>query len=78
MRFQKECVSDEQDSDSVTAAQMDQETGVNWTARAAYLFAADGAGSPIRTEFNILTTGQGTRDHLLNILFDANPKTLVH
>lgn len=76
--FYTECVGVEQDRDSVTATLKDRESGVTSTIRADYLIAADGAGSPIRTQLNVPTTGRGTMGHLLNILFHADLKSLVH
>ena len=78
VRFYTECVSVEQDGDSVTATLKDRESGVISTVRADYLIAADGAGSPIRTRLNVPTTGRGAMGHLLNILFTADLKALVH
>lgn len=78
VRFSTECVGIEQDDDSVSATLKDRESGVTSTVRADYLIAADGAGSPIRTRLNVPTTGRGTLGHLLNILFHADLKSLVH
>lgn len=77
-RFYTECVGVEQDNDNVTATLKDRESGVISTVRAQYLIAADGAGSPIRTRLNVSTTGRGAMGHLLNILFSADLKLLVH
>lgn len=77
VRFFRECVGVKQDGDSVTATLKDRESGVISTVRADYLIAADGAGSPIRTQLNVPTTGRGTMGHLLNILFHADLKSLV-
>lgn len=78
IRFYTECVGVEQDNDIVTATLKDRESGVISTVRAQYVIAADGAGSPIRTRLNVPTTGRGTMGHLLNILFSADLKPLVH
>ena len=77
VRFYTECVGVEQDDDSVTATLKDRESDVVSTVRADYLIAADGAGSPIRTQLNVPITGRGTMGHLLNILFRADLKSLV-
>ena len=77
VRFLTECVRVEQDDDSVTATLKDRESGVISTVRADYLIAADGAGSPIRTQLNVPTTGRGAMGYLLNILFNADLKSLV-
>ena len=77
VRFNTECVGVEQDGDSVTATIKNRESDVISAIRADYLIAADGAGSPIRTQLSIPTTGRGTMGHLLNILFHADLKSLV-
>lgn len=78
LRFYTECVDTKQDDDSVTATLKDRESGVVSTVRAKYLIAADGAGSPIRSRLNVPISGQGTLGYLLNILFHADLKSLVH
>lgn len=78
VRFYTECLGIEQDGDSVTATLKDRESGVTSTVEADYLIAADGAGSPIRTRLNVPTTGRGAMGHLINILFLADLKPLVH
>ncbi|MCJ1227039.1 hypothetical protein MMC12_003694 [Toensbergia leucococca] len=77
VRFYTECLSVEQDGDGVTATLKDRESGITSTVRADYLIAADGAGSPIRTQLNTPTTGRGAMGHLLNILFHADLEPLV-
>lgn len=76
--FYTECLKVEQDGDGVTATLKDRESGVISAVRADYLIAADGAKSPIRTQLNVPTTGRGDMGHLLNILFHADLKSLVH
>ncbi len=78
VRFYTECVGVEQDGGGVTATLKDRESGVISTIQAEYLIAADGAGSPIRNRLNVPTTGRGTMGHLINILFHADLKPLVH
>ncbi|KAJ7874831.1 FAD-binding monooxygenase-like protein [Mycena olivaceomarginata] len=78
VRFSTECVSVEQDSEGVTATLRDRESGMTETVRAAYLIAADGAKSPIRTQLDVPVTGRGTMGYLLNILFHADLKPLVY
>ena len=77
-KFNTECLSVEQDGESITATLKDRASDAISTVRADYLIAADGAGSPIRTHLNVPTTGRGTMGHLLNILFHADLKSLVH
>ena len=78
IRFYTECVGVEQNDARVTATLTDRESGITSIVRADYLIAADGARSPIRTQLNVPTTGRGTMSHLLNILFHADLKPLVH
>ncbi|KAI4186571.1 MAG: hypothetical protein L6R41_003387 [Letrouitia leprolyta] len=78
VRFSMECTGVKQDDNEVSATLMDRGSGTTHTVRAKYLIAADGAGSPIRTQLEVPTTGRGTMGHLLNILFHADLKSLVH
>jgi putative polyketide hydroxylase len=78
VRFFTECLGVEQDSESVTATLKDRETGATSTVRADYLIAADGSKSPIRAQLDVPTTGRGGMGHLLNILFNADLKSLVN
>ncbi|MCJ1337408.1 hypothetical protein MMC09_002690 [Bachmanniomyces sp. S44760] len=78
VRFNTECLGVEQDGNCVTATLKDRESGLTSTVQADYLIAADGAGSPIRTQLKVPVTGRGTMGHLLNILFHADLKDLVH
>lgn len=78
MRFNTECFGIEQNDNMVTATLKDRQSGVTSTVQADYLIAADGAGSPIRNQLKIPTNGRGTMGYLLNILFHADLKSLVH
>ncbi|KAF8186912.1 FAD-binding monooxygenase-like protein [Mycena galopus ATCC 62051] len=78
VRFYTECVGVEQDEEGVTATLRNRESGATETVRAEYLIAADGAKSPIRAQLDVPVTGRGTMGHLLNILFHADLKALVH
>ena len=77
VRFYTECFGVEQNSDGVAATLKDRESGATSTVRADYLIAADGAGSPIRTQLNVPITGRGTIGSFLNILFHADLRSLV-
>lgn len=77
-RFYTDCVEVEQDENRVTATLREREGGATFTVFADYLIAADGAGSPIRKRLGATTSGRGTMGHLLNILFHADLKDLVH
>ncbi|KAL2422023.1 Tetracenomycin A2 monooxygenase-dioxygenase [Exophiala dermatitidis] len=68
LRFNVECVAFEPDDNGVTATLRDRSNNnAESTVRAAYMIAADGAGSPIRHQLGVSTTGAGTLGHLLNI-----------
>jgi putative polyketide hydroxylase len=78
-RFYTECLGVEQNEDGVTATlHRRDEVTHTCTIRADYLIAADGAESPIRKRLGVKTSGRGTMGHLLNILFHADLKELVH
>lgn len=57
VRFYTNCVAIKQDGDSVTASLKDRKSGATSIVRSDYLIAADGAGSPIRNQLNVPTTG---------------------
>lgn len=75
--FNTECISFEQDAEGVVATIRDRNTQIQSTVHAAYLIAADGAGSPIRQRLGVRTTGAGTLGSLLSILFHADLTELV-
>ncbi|CRG91725.1 hypothetical protein PISL3812_08777 [Talaromyces islandicus] len=77
VRFHAECLGVEQDKDKVMVAIKDRNTGHSFSVTADYLIAADGAGSPIRSQLGIPTTGRGKMGNLLNILFHADLRDLV-
>jgi putative polyketide hydroxylase len=78
VKFYTECVEVEQDEKGVVAVLKDRESAAVSKIRAEYLMAADGAKSPIRSQLNVPTTGQGVLGHMLNILFEADLKGFVH
>ncbi|KEF53437.1 uncharacterized protein A1O9_10412 [Exophiala aquamarina CBS 119918] len=75
--FNTECISIEQDPDGVVATIRDRTTKLQSTIHAAYLIAADGAGSSIRQNLGVQTTGVGRLGALLSILFHADLSELV-
>ncbi|EXJ80604.1 hypothetical protein A1O3_06887 [Capronia epimyces CBS 606.96] len=77
LRFNTECLTLEQDANGVSATLRDRSRNVELTVHAAYVIAADGAGSPVRRQLGVQTTGAGTLGHLLNILFEADLGELV-
>jgi putative polyketide hydroxylase len=78
-RFYTEAVDIQQDpnENGVIATLVNRETGERSTVRAAYLIAADGARSPLRTALGIPLTGSGVLSHQLNVYFHADLTSLV-
>lgn len=76
--FNTECIGFEQDANGVAATLRDRTTEVQSPVHAAYLIAADGAGSPMRQRLGVQTTGAGIIGYLLSILFHADLRELVH
>src|SRR5262245_25758726 len=72
VRFATELSSFEQDAGGITAVLKDRRTGGERTVRAAYLLAADGAGSPIRRRLGIAADGPGPLFHTLTALVEAD------
>jgi putative polyketide hydroxylase len=72
VRFATELAAFEQDDDGVTAVLKDRRTGREQTVRAAYLIAADGAGSPIRQRLGIEADGPGPLFHTITALVEAD------
>ncbi|GAA2597992.1 FAD-dependent monooxygenase [Streptomyces axinellae] len=79
LAFATELVSFEQsdqpqggDGGGVTAVLRDTATGEERTVRAAYLVAADGSRSPLRTQLGIETDGPGEFATTLSVLFEAD------
>jgi putative polyketide hydroxylase len=76
-RFETELVASAQDETGVTATIRARGTTEAITVRAAYLVAADGARSPIRTRLGIAQTGSRTFGHQLNVYVRAELTALV-
>src|SRR5262249_55726019 len=76
-RFFTEATGVRQDDAGVSATLIDRETGARRDVRAAYLIAADGARSPLRTALGIPITGPGVLSHQLNVYFRADLASLV-
>lgn len=77
LRFNTELVGFMQDDAGVTATIIERTSGTTQTIRAAYLIAADGARSPIRSALGIPLSGRGALGHHLNIYFRADLRDLV-
>jgi 2-polyprenyl-6-methoxyphenol hydroxylase-like FAD-dependent oxidoreductase len=77
LRFSTELVSFVQDEDGVTATIRNRISEETSTIRAAYMIAADGAGSLVRQMLGASVSGRGVLGHLLNILFEADLRELV-
>ncbi|WP_157250332.1 FAD-dependent monooxygenase [Nonomuraea typhae] len=72
LRFGTEMASFEHHSGGVTVTLLDRETGVRTTTEAAYLIAADGAGSGIRAALGIGRSGVGVLEHVAGIMVRAD------
>lgn len=77
LRYNTQCEDFSQDSNGVTVTLRNRGNNSTSTVRADYLIAADGAGSPIRKQLGIGTTGKGVLGNLINILFHADLHSLV-
>lgn len=73
-RYGTELVSfrQEEGEHGITAELRDRDTGETSVVTADYLVAADGPGSPVRTQLGIGVEGPGTTGHFLNIHFEAD------
>ncbi|MFI6501728.1 FAD-dependent monooxygenase [Nonomuraea typhae] len=72
LRFGTELESFGNHADGVTATLLDRETGTRTTVEAAYLIAADGAGSGIRAALGIGRSGIGVLEHVVSIMVRAD------
>jgi len=77
LRFNTELVSFEQDDRGVVAHLREKSSGTEYTIRADYLIAADGARSPIRHMLGIAMEGTEAISHHANIYFRADLSKLV-
>jgi putative polyketide hydroxylase len=77
VRFHVELRGFSQDADGVTATIHDRATGSDETVRAAYLIAADGARSAVRTALGIEMHGRGVLYHGINVLAHADLRPWV-
>ncbi|USI74734.1 FAD-dependent monooxygenase [Sphingomonas morindae] len=69
LRQGTELLSFDQDADGVTAQVRARATGAEYTIRAAYLIAADGADSPVREALGIRRSGVGHLRTIRSVLF---------
>jgi 2-polyprenyl-6-methoxyphenol hydroxylase-like FAD-dependent oxidoreductase len=73
VRFGTELTSFQQDDQGVTARLADRTAGdAEYTVRAAYLVAADGFHSPVRTALGIELDGPGMLFHTITAIVDAD------
>jgi putative polyketide hydroxylase len=77
LRFNTELISLEQDDYSVSASVKDSATGAQYSIRADYLLAADGASSCVRHLLAIPMRGTDALSYHANIYFRANLSELV-
>src|SRR5579863_5620176 len=77
LRFATDIVSSEQDADGVTAFIRERDSGKEYTVRAQYMIAADGAHSTIRERLGIGMRGHGTFSNSITIYFRADVSALL-
>jgi putative polyketide hydroxylase len=77
LRFSTELLSFEQNETGVMATVRQRADGTEYTVRADYMLAADGANSRTRSMLGVTTSGRSSLGHLLNILFQADLSDLV-
>ena len=77
-RFSSEYVSHTQDSDGVTVRVLDRVTGSEYSIRAKYLYAADGARSKVASEINLPFEGAMDIAGSMNITFKADISPFVN
>ncbi|SEG86850.1 2-polyprenyl-6-methoxyphenol hydroxylase [Saccharopolyspora kobensis] len=78
VRFQTELTSFAQDADGVSAELHDHRTGEDTALRAAFVVAADGARSPVRSALGIDRSGRGAiGDPSVNVYFHADLSDVV-
>ena len=77
LRFATDLVSLEQDPGGVIAQVRERDTGREYTVRAQYLIAADGAHSSIRERLGIRMRGHGTFSNSITIYFRADVSPLL-
>ncbi len=72
LAFGQELVALDQDEDGVAATVVDRVSGKEKAVRAAWVIAADGANSPIRSMLGIGMSGPGALAHRMGIYFRAD------
>lgn len=77
LRFYHQMLSFEQHANEVEVVVQDRKTEEQYTIKAEYLIAADGANSMVREQLAISTSGNGSWTDLLNIYFEADLADLV-
>jgi 2-polyprenyl-6-methoxyphenol hydroxylase-like FAD-dependent oxidoreductase len=77
MRYSSEVVSLEAADEGVTAVVRDRGDGEEWTVRAAYAVAADGARSRARQQLGVGMLGHGTFSDSITIYFKADVRPLL-
>ncbi len=77
-RFSNEYVSHTQDANGVTVRVLDRVSGTEYTIRAKYLFASDGARSKVAEEIGLTFEGKMDIAGSINITFKADISPLVN
>jgi len=78
LRFGHELLALDQDSNGVMATVVDRESGQERVVRAAWVIAADGAQSRIRSVLGIRMAGPGELGHRMGIYFRADLREVGH
>lgn len=77
LRFYHQMLSFKQQKNEVEVLVKNRMTGIEYTIKADYMIAADGANSIVREQLKILTSGNVSGVDLLNIYFQADLEVLV-
>jgi 2-polyprenyl-6-methoxyphenol hydroxylase-like FAD-dependent oxidoreductase len=77
LRFGADIISVRQDADGVIASVRRRDNGQEYTVRAQYMIAADGAHSAIREGLGISMRGRGTFSNSITIYFRADVSALL-
>ena len=77
IRFASELVDFVQDDTGVNASVLDKQTGKEYSVRASYLLATDGANSFVREKLGIKQSGRGTIGYYFGIYFKADLSELI-
>ncbi|MCW3463155.1 FAD-dependent monooxygenase [Chitinophaga nivalis] len=77
IRFHHHLLSFTQHPNEVEVLVQNRQTAAQYTIRADYMIAADGASSFVRNQLNVPVSGNGSWTDLLNIYFEADLAAIV-